>query len=52
MEQEILRKRKKYFYLYKINNNINKKFYYGIHCKNNLDEQSRILTLSIKKKKQ
>lgn len=38
MEQEILRKRKKYFYLYKITNNINKKFYYGIHCTNNLDD--------------
>lgn len=38
MKQEILRKKKKYFYLYKITNNINQKFYYGIHCTNNLND--------------
>lgn len=38
MNQEILRKKKKYFYLYKITNNINNKFYYGIHCTNNLED--------------
>jgi len=38
MEQEILRKHKKYFYLYKITNKINNKFYYGIHCTNNLND--------------
>ena len=36
--QEILKKNKKYFYLYKITNNINHKFYYGIHCTNNLND--------------
>lgn len=38
MEQGILREYKQYFYLYKITNNINKKYYYGIHCTNDLDD--------------
>ena len=36
MAQEI--NNKKFYYLYKITNNINQHFYYGIHCTNNLND--------------
>lgn len=31
-------KNKKYYYFYKITNNINGKYYYGVHSTNNLND--------------